>query len=171
MRRFILPILFLAAISSARGAPAKITVLQAQQLSTALRNLDGHMVVIKQNGQDATIMQPWEFGSGALRMRIANDLSIIDASLALAETARQGIVKEQIKKATERTGEKDLKDLKADWPEATEFQRQYNDLMAAPAAGTQDLSRIKASELRLDKNEIPITVLTALGPILDQDVK
>jgi hypothetical protein len=56
-------------------------------------------------------------------------------------------------------------------PESADYQKQYLDLMAQPASGTQDLGRIKTSELKLDRNEIPVTVLAALAPILDQDVK
>lgn len=148
----------------------KITLAQAQPLSTALRNLDGHLIVIKQNGQDATVMTPWEFGSGSLRLRIANDLTIVDAALGAAETVRQSIIRELLKKASDRTGTT-VNELKPDMPENAEFQKQFTDLMAQPANGTQDLGRIKASELRLDKNDIPVTVLSALAPILDQDVK
>jgi hypothetical protein len=170
MKKLFLALLCASSLSAPALAGEKITVLQATQLSTALRNLDGHMIVVKQNGTDAVVMVPWEFGSGVLRLRIANDISIIDASLKLAEDARLGIVKEQLKKLETRTGEK-ATDLKQGTPEFDEFQKQYNEMVGQPAAGTQDLARIKASELRLDKNEIPVTVLTALAPILEQDVK
>jgi hypothetical protein len=151
-------------------AEGKISLALAQPLATALRNLDGHIIVIKQNGQDATIMTPWEFGSGSLRLRIANNIIIVDAALKTAEDTRIAIVKELLKKASDRTGAP-VTDIKPDMPESAEFQKQFADLMAQPAAGTQDLGRIKTSELRLDKNEIPVTVLSALAPILDQDVK
>lgn len=171
MRRLLFPILFLAGLGPAiAGETGKITVQEAQQLSTALRNLDGHMVVVKQNGTDNVIMQPWEFGSGSLRLRIANDIAIVDHSMKLIEEARVGLVKEGLKKVKARTGE-DATDMKPGTPEYDEFQKQYADLIAQPAPGTQDLARIKASELKLDKNEIPGTVLTSLGPILDNDVK
>lgn len=156
------------------AAPAfasdKIALSVAQPLSVALRNLDGHLIVIKQNGQDGTVMVPWEFGSGALRLRIANNITILDAALKTAEETRIAIVKELLKKASDRTGAA-VTEIKPDMPENAEFQKQFTDLMAQPAAGTQDLGRIKTSELKLDKNEIPVTVLSALAPILDQDVK
>lgn len=156
------------------AAPAfasdKIALSVAQPLSVALRNLDGHLIVIKQNGQDGTVMVPWEFGSGALRLRIANNITILDAALKTAEETRIAIVKELLKKASDRTGAPVI-DIKPDMPENAEFQKQFADLMAQPAAGTQDLARIKTSELHIDKNEIPVTVLSALAPILDQDVK
>ena len=148
----------------------KITLAQAQQLSQALRNLDGHLVVIKQNGQDATIMTPWEFGSGSFRLRIANNLTILDAALKTADDTRIAIVKETLKHISDRTGTA-ATEIKPDVPENAEFQRQYADLMAQPANGTQDLGRIKVSELKLDRNEIAPTVLAALAPILDNDIK
>jgi len=151
-------------------ASDKIALTLAQPLSVALRNLDGHMIVIKQNGQDATVMTPWEFGSGSLRLRIANNITILDAALKTAEDTRLAIIKELLKKASDRTGSP-VTEIKPDMPESAEFQKQFADLMAQPAAGTQDIARIKTSELKLDKNEIPVTVLSALGPILDQDVK
>ena len=160
----------LAAVPPSARAAEKITVNQMQSLSVALRNLDGHLTVIKQNGQDAAIMTPWEFGSGSLRLRIANNITILDAAMKTAEDTRQAIIKELIKKASDRTGEP-VTDLKPGTPENDEFQKQYGDLMAQPAPRTQDLSRIKASELKIDKNEIPVTVISALAPILDQDVK
>jgi hypothetical protein len=171
MRRSFFTILFTTSILTAPAiAGDKITLAQAQQLSQALRNLDGHLVVIKQNGQDATIMTPWEFGSGSFRLRIANNLTILDAALKTADDTRIAIVKETLKHISDRTGTA-ATEIKPDVPENAEFQRQYADLMAQPANGTQDLGRIKVSELHLDKNEIPVTVLSALTPILDQDVK
>lgn len=164
-------ILFLAGVNPVIGAElGKITVQEVQPLSTALRNLDGHMVIIKQNGADNIVMQPWEFGSGSLRLRIANNISITDHSLKLIEEARLGIVKEGLKKLKARTGE-DATEIKPGTPEFDESQKQFTEFLAEAAPGTQDLSRIKAAELRLDKNEIPVTVLSALKPIMDDDVK
>jgi hypothetical protein len=179
MRLFLFTILFMTGIFPAIAGdyvmpapppPGKITIAQANPMATALRNLDGHMIVIKQNGADTAIMAPWEFGSGSLRLRIANDLTLLDAVLKVAEEARGTIVKELLKKASDRTGET-LTELKAGTPENDEFQKQFAELLAQPAPGTQDLARIKASELKLDRNEIPVTVLSALAPILDQDIK
>lgn len=169
MLRLILSVPFLLAFTLAHAGDGKITAQETQQLATALRNLDGHMIVVKQNGSDGTLMIPWEFGSASLRLRIASDLAIVDHSLKLIDDSRQAIVKELLRKREQRTGEKDVANIKGTDPEYAEFEKQFAELMASPAPGTQDLSRIKASELRLDKNEIPVTVLAALKPILDVD--
>jgi hypothetical protein len=148
------------------AAGDKITVGQAFPLATALRNLDGHMVVVKQNGVDNTIMVPWDFGSGAFRLRIANNLAILDAVQKAVDDSRIAVVKEIIKKSANPTAT----EVKPGTPEFDELQRQYGEMMNQPANGTQDLSRIKASELKLDRNEIPVTVISALKPILEDDV-
>ena len=83
-----------------------------------------------------------------------------------AEVARVAILKEIMKGMAPGTAK-----LDPGTPEFMEYQRQYDQVLDQPAAGAQDLSRIKASELNLDKNEIAPTVLTALKPILDLDVQ
>jgi hypothetical protein len=144
---------------------APITIRDALALATALRNLDGRMQVVKQaGGAEGTVMVPWEFGSGALRLRIANDLALVTAVEKKAEDARVAIVKEVLRKmGPGAVG------FQQGTPEYDDFMRQYNEVLDGPAPGARDLSRIKASELKLDKNEIPVTVLQALRPILDAD--
>jgi len=149
--------------SDARTASERaVTVRDAMSLAIALRNLDGHLAIIKQNGQDATVMVPWEFGSGSLRLRIASDLAIASLSEKAAEDTRLAIVKEILKKSGGN-------EVKPGTPDYEELVRQYEQATALPAPGARDLAKIKASELKLDKNEIPVTVLQALWPILEQD--
>src|ERR1700685_1942669 len=57
----------------------KVTGGDALRVRSALKELDGRPVVIKQNGQDVTIVQPWDFGSGVLRLKITNDITILSA--------------------------------------------------------------------------------------------
>jgi hypothetical protein len=170
MRRFFCTIISMAAIAGPAAAGDKITIAQAVPMATALRNLDGHIIVVKQNGSDNMVMIPWDFGSASLRLRIASDIAILDGVTRSIETSRQAIVKELLAKANARTPDKPVTEIKPGTPEYDEFQRQYADLNGSPAPGTQDLARIKASELHMDRNDIPVTVLSALGPILDDDV-
>lgn len=163
MRRFLSTVLFIAltgAIPAMAAEPLKVS--QAVALVVALRNLDGHLVIVKQSGADNTVMIPWEFGSGALRLRVASNIAILDLVQKTTEDARQAIIAE----VTKRSGQAELK---PGTPEFDDFQRQFGQMMDGPAAGTERIARIKASELKLDKNEIPVTVLAALGPILDDD--
>lgn len=173
MRRFIFTILSIAAITPALAAdpappaklaPAPLTIAQAIPLVSALRNLDGHLVVIKQNGADNIVMIPWDFGSGSLRLRIANNITILTSIEKTAEDTRQAIIKEILKKSGGT-------EIKPGTPERDDFDRQFAEMMALPAPGGRDVARIKASELRLDKNDIPVTAISAMAPILDMDVQ
>lgn len=134
--------------SAAAQAKPKLTVGQGLSLLAALRTLDGHQVVIRQNGQEAVVLVPWELASGSLRLRVASNISILAINEKVAEDARQAILREGKDTA----------------------QAQYAEALEQPAQGGDDLSRIKASELRLDKNEMSVTALSALAPILDVDV-
>jgi hypothetical protein len=166
----LIAVLILVPIPAKAENPGKITIAQAAAMATALRNMDGHIIVVKQGGIDNMVMIPWDFGSASLRLRIASDIAILDGVARSVETSRQAIIKELLAKANERTPDKSVTEIKPGMPEYEEFQRQYADLNGSPAPGTQDLARIKASELHMDRNDIPVTVLSALGPILDDDV-
>jgi hypothetical protein len=144
--------------------PGKITVRQALALAPALRNLDGKPSVVKQNGTDAILMNPWEFQSGIVRLVLGNDLAIVEPVERAAENARQGIIRELLKKMPAGSAQ-----IAAGTPQWDEYQKQYDQVLDAPAVGTQDLAKIKASDLHLEKNEIPITVIAALKPILEID--
>lgn len=149
--------LLLVAVALALPVPAyaqkPITIGDALAMVTAHRNLDGRLVVVKQNGADQLVMTPWEFGSGTLRLRIAKNIGALQAIEKQVEEARVAIIKEATKGGT-------LDEAAAN--------KQLADILAQPASG--DLSRIRASELKLDKNEIPATTLAALAPVLDDDV-
>jgi hypothetical protein len=151
-------------------AKPKLTVAQALSLLSALRNLDGHLSVVKQGGQDVTIMVPWEFGSGALRARIAGDISLLNPIEKSADDSRRGILKEIIAKMPDEKDGSRPQSVLPGTAEFTEFQRQYNEVLNGDSPISDMLARIKASELKLDKNEIPVTALSALEPILDNDL-
>lgn len=166
MTKFARPVLFACLLAAASpsagfGASPAMTVREALSLAVALRNLDGHMVIVK----DGTVMVPWEFGNAGLRMKIADDLEILARVERSADAARVGMVREFLQKLP--AGSKDLNGT----PLYDEFQKQYAaQVLDAPAAGVEALERIKASDLRLDRNEIAGTVINALKPILDVDV-
>lgn len=137
-------------------------IADALSMLQAFRNLDGRQVIVKVNGADTPVMTPWDFASGTLRLRIARNISALAAVEKDVEETRQSIVKEILK------GMPAGSQITPGTPEFEVFSLQIADALKQPAAVT--LSRIKASELRLDKNEIPITALSALAPILDDDV-
>ena len=157
-------ILLSPAVAAEKASPGnKLSVRDALSLLLALRNLDGRAVVIDQGGQKTTVVQPWEFKSGVVRLRIATNLAALSNVERAADEARIGIVKQVRKKFnTEK--------IEGDPAAFEEFSRLYDDVLKSPAA-TGELARIKASDLKLDVNEISVTVLQALTPILEQDVK
>jgi hypothetical protein len=148
----------IALVATQAHAADKLTIQQSLTVLGGLRNLDGHQIVV--NNQ--VVFQPWEFGSATLRLKLANDITILTAVETKQEAIRKSIILEISKDKP-----KDFAIAPAT-PEMDEFMRQYNDLLAQPADGTQDLARIGAAELKLDKNEIPSGTLAALKPILDQ---
>lgn len=152
-------------LASPALAGEKIPVRDALSLAIALRNLDGRMVVVDgKDGQKGTIMQPWEFKSGIVRLRVAENLTILAQVERAAEDARMGIFKQ----VSQKFGV-------TEFPPGTAaneaFQQLYEEVLKAPAAGTENLHRIKAGDLKLDVNEIGVTVLSAMAPILDRDVR
>lgn len=161
--------LLFAAPALAQDKPERITVGQSLSLLAALRNLDGRVVVVKQNGADVTVVMPWDFASGSLRLKIATDITILAKVEKTADDARQAIVREIIKGMPPGPDGRRPADIKPASPEMDIFSRQFGDLLAQPADGTERLVRIKSSELKLDKNEIPVTALSAMEPILDAD--
>lgn len=147
---------------SAEPKKPPLTNAEALSMLQALRNLDGRITVVKQGDKDTTVMVPWEFGSGTLRLRIARNVTALAAVEKAIEDARLAIVKEILKGSGP-----DVTTVPEGAP-MDSFRKQVADMLGQGAA--VDLSRIRASELRLDKNEIPVTVLSGLSPILDDDV-
>lgn len=139
-------------------ASSKLSVTQALQMLTALRGLDGRQVAVKNAGQDAVILQAWEFSNGLLRLAIAQNIAVLSVVEQNDEKIRTSIVREVFKGEAAKEGT----------PEMAEFVRQLNDARNAPVLGVEQLKRIAAKDLKLERNEIPSSILAALVPILDQ---
>lgn len=151
--------------------PAKqITVAEALSLLAGLRNLDGHVVVVKQNGQDVTVIQPWDFGSGVLRLHIAWDLDILSKVETAANKSHDTIIREILDKMPAGKDGARPTSIPQGTQQFDDLQKQWQAVLDQPAEGAEHLLKIKASELKLDKNEIPVTALAALTPILVDDV-
>lgn len=163
LRATALVLILSATAAIAQSKPP--TVGEALSMLQAFRNLDGRPVVVKQNGVDATVVTPWEFGSGTLRLRIARNVSALAQIEKFVEETRQKIIAE-ILRGMSAGKDGQAPQIMPGSPEFDNFTKQITDMLAHPAQVT--LSRIKASELRLDKNEIPVTSLSALEPILDE---
>jgi hypothetical protein len=154
----------------AAQAKPPVTVAQGLSLLGALRNLDGRVVVIKgANGADQTVMLPWEFASGTLRIKIAKNIATLAANEKAANDAREAIIKELLgRMPAGKDGAKPTTILPGT-PEFDRFTVMYGEALEQPAKGSDELLRFKPSELKLEKNEIPVTALAAMAPILDLD--
>lgn len=150
----------LAGLADPVKTPA-MPVSQAIQVLGALRNLDGHQVIVKANGVETVVNQPWTFGSGTVRLAIATDIALFEAVFNAVEKTRLGIIAEITK------GKEPGFQIQPNTPEMADFLKQYNEALGAPASGLERVVRIKTVDLRLDVNEIPVTTLSALLPILE----
>lgn len=151
---------FFGVASPAQEVPkSPMTVGEAIQVLGALRALDGQQVIVKQNGGDVVVAQPWKFSSATLRLAIADNIAILSKLETSTDKARVGIIRE-IANGGDR--------VSVGTKEFDEFQRQYDAMNAAPYGAAGALTRIDAKALNLDVNEIPVTTLSALWPILSR---
>lgn len=162
--------LVLIAVVTAHSAErSPLTNAKALNLLVSLRGLEGHIVIIKQNGADVQVQQPWDFGSALLRLRIKRNIQSLEPVEKAIKDTREAMITEALAKMAEKNGQKPTT-IEPGTPEFAAFLKQLEDMLEKPVDGQVDLSRVRASELKLDRNEIGASVLTGLDPILDDDV-
>jgi hypothetical protein len=163
MKRFMIATLALLLAAPAFAAepkdtPKGMTNSEALQVLAGLRALDGHQVVLKDQTLSPAI--PWVFENGPLRLTIANDVTVLTSVEKSIDEARQSLIKEAL------VGKPPGFELKSGTPEFDAFMKQFTELLDRPAG--KDVAHIKATDLKLDRNEIATSVLAALAPILDK---
>jgi hypothetical protein len=169
MKRTLAALLLMTSLLIA-GSPAgaqdrkPLTVGEAMNMLAALRNLDGRPTVMNQG----IVVVPYDFGSGALRLRISRNIAALAEIEKSTEESRQAIIREILRKMPPGPDGKAPVKLDPGTPEFEDFSKQYGTVLAELV--NVSLTRIRASELKLDKNEIPATALNALVPIFDDDV-
>jgi hypothetical protein len=172
VKKFFLVAAALAVASSTvlaePATKAPLTTGQALELLTALRALDQpHDVVVKTGNGSAIARVPWEFGNARLRLRIKRNIQELEPIWKAVEQARTDTVQE-LQKNLKPNDDGKVPTRVEDSPAAmASFQKQINDLLVKPVDGPPNLSRISASDLKLDVNEIP---LAGLDPIFDDNV-
>lgn len=172
MKKLFLALSLIAAFTGDAAAQQKFqpfTNAKALNLIVALRGLEGRIIIIKQNGVDTQVQQPWDFGSALLRLRIKRNIQVLEPVEKAIKDTREAMVTEALAKMAEKNGQKPTV-IEPGTPEFIAFLKQLEDMLEKPVDGQVDLSRIRASELKLDRNEIGPSVLTGLDPILDDDV-
>lgn len=140
-----------------------VSVSQGLVLVGALRALDGRHATVK--GSETAVMVPYEFGSPTLRLRIAKNIALLAQTERAAEEARLAILRDVMGWTSDGVvGNMPTPGT----PQHDEFLRRFQAMLDGPVKESEQLARLSASELRLDKNEIPVTVLSMLIPILDE---
>lgn len=139
-----------------------LTNQQALTLLVALRSLDGHTVVVQGN----PILIPWEFKNGKLRNDIRRNQMMLEPIEAAVQKSQSDIIREVLDKMVDKDGKKATK-IEVGTPQHAEVQRQIEALLLSPVGSNVTLFRIKISDLKLDDNDIPVSVIRGLEPILD----
>lgn len=138
--------------------PAPITINDCLTILSGLNSLDGRMVVVNAGKpSEQVINQAYEFNNGALRGDIADNIAALTIVQRTAQEA-QGKITLDIAKGDP--------EIKPGTPKALEYDRQLRELVARPCG--IPLKRVKTSDLKLDRNEIPASVLAAIDKIRDK---
>lgn len=143
---------------SAAINPSGLTLNDCLTVLTGLNALDGYQVVVnagKPNEQ--VIVRSYEFSNGDLRGDIADNIATLTAIQKTAQEAQAQIFRDVAKGETE---------IKPGTPQVTEYDRQLKELTTRSCSA--QLKKIKTSDLKLNKNEIPGSVLAALDKIREK---
>jgi len=143
---------------AASGTPeAGLSINDCLIILQGLNGLDLHQVVLNQGKPNEQIANlPYEFGSARLRLDIGRNIAELGAVQRAAQATQEKITAEIGKGEEIKPGSK----------EATERDNQIRELLNQPCRA--HLEHIKAEQLRLEKNEIPSSILAALDKILDR---
>lgn len=147
-------LMFGCELRSARAEPAKLTIGQCLTILSGLNALDGKQEMTKDG---TAITTAYQFGSAKLRLAIQQNVARLN-------DLQQGLQKVQQEMFREVAG--DATEIKPNTPEFIRYQKMVLDAQQQPC--NIELQRISAADLKLDKNEIPGSVLGALDKILDR---
>ncbi|CAN7375491.1 hypothetical protein LJR220_003347 [Bradyrhizobium sp. LjRoot220] len=160
------------AIAAEAPASEKATVLDCLTILNGLEEIDGKRTMIVNQGKanEQVVELPFEFGNGRLRQDLARNIGILGIVRRDQQAAAQKVLMEISKgKGEIRPPEQSASaEDKAEYLRQTlEYDRQMRELTARPCP-VDGLTRIKASELKLDRNEIRAGALSAVDRILDK---
>jgi hypothetical protein len=171
VKKLFLALILTAAIACAAVAQkAPLTNEKALNLLVALRGLEGRTVIIKLAGVDNPVQQPWDFGSALLRLRIKRNIQQLEPIEKVVKDTREAMITEMLAKMPADEIGKAPSVIPPGTPEFDVFMKQFAELLAKPVDGQIDLGRIRASELKLDRNDLGASTLVGLDPIFDDDV-
>lgn len=156
VRRTVMALTAIAALSaSPAAATPDLTMADCQTLLSGLTALDGRQELTKDG---TAVLVPYQFGNAALRLAIQQNIAALQAVMADFTKVQQGIFRE--------IAGPDVAEIRPGTPELGRYQKQLAEALQVRCPAK--LSRIKAGDLRLDRNEIPGSVLGAIDKILDR---
>lgn len=135
--------------------PSGLTIQDCLEVLSGLQGLDGHWVVLNEN-KDAKLVS-FVFENDVLRGIIQDDITALNAVQNRQQKIEQDIYKEI-------AGTKGVIDPGT--KEVTQYNQRAFDSKQKPC--TAVLRHFSIKDLKLGKNEIPGTVLGAIGKILDK---
>lgn len=156
---FIVVLLFAQSVVAAEPAKetkaeSKLTIADCQTILAGLKGLDGRQEITKDG---SAVTTPYQFGNAKLRLALQQNIARLN-------DLQQDFVKVQQDLFREVAG--DASEIKPNTAEMVRYQKLILDALQAPC--NIELQRIKAEDLKLDKNEIQGSVLSALDKILDK---
>lgn len=137
--------------------PPGLTINDCLILLQGLNGLDLHQVVLNAGKPNESIAQlPYDFQNATMRLKIGRNIAELGAVQREAQAVQEKITAEVSKGEELKPGSKEM----------AIRDGQIRDLLNQPCRA--HLERFNASDLRLDRNEIPSSILAALDKILDQ---
>ena len=138
-----------------------LTHVQAKAVFGALVSLDGSPRIVQLgNGTQQVVQKPYKL-SGKTRMAIARNIGVLNQDRIAFEKAHKGMI-EEISGGEQQIDPSDKVKMK-------EFATKYDELLNE-AVELPTLTKIKASLLNIEENDLPQTVLADLAPVLDDDI-
>lgn len=138
----------------------KITVKTANEVYTALQNVDVYTQIIKdENEKDKTVSLPYKF-SGKARWNMTKALNKLKAVNEDFVKARDNLIKEASNGAgiIEPSNQAAVREVTTKLEEILQEEVELSGVL-----------KIKISDLNLDENPIPVAVLSLLTPILEDN--
>jgi hypothetical protein len=161
-------LLIVCALASPAGAqvkPEKLTlpVSQLSDLLTGLNALDGRDKVIREGALERVVKVEYELDAG-VRLAIGRDIMALRQVMQVGQAENQKIRSGFIAAGRLKFS---VDGQRVEGEGLAEFNEKAQAILDATA--DCDLYKLKASDLKLEKNPIPGTVIGSLQPILMDD--
>jgi hypothetical protein len=131
----------------------KLDIAKMHAMNSALQALDGFDCVIRDGANDRIVRRFYALGKA--RLDIARNLNVLKHELQSFDDARAALIREA------SAGKDSITEQDEGWPR---FKAEYEKM--ARAEQEIELCELKADDLRLDQNDLPILALAALQDII-----